>query len=80
MFAFANVFHLFAHELAGLRSRSTTFALVFSRSFYGLFFRHIGCWRARSGAGACLRRFYFFGCDSLAVFWRPSLAVPPIGI
>src|SRR5205823_9914672 len=40
VFAFPNVFHLFAHELAGLGGRRFAFALVFARAFNRFFFWH----------------------------------------
>jgi len=38
--SFANVIHLFAHELAGLRARRFAFARVLARAFDCAFFRH----------------------------------------
>ena len=40
MLAFPNVFHFFAHELAGLRGRRFAFTLIFARSFNCFFFWH----------------------------------------
>ena len=40
MFAFADVFHLFAHKLARLGGRRLAFTLVFARTFNYFFFRH----------------------------------------
>jgi hypothetical protein len=40
MFAFANMFHFFAHEFARLGGRRQTFAFVFTRSFDWFFFWH----------------------------------------
>lgn len=56
VFAFANVLHLFAHKLTGLRARSFAFARVATRAFDGPFFRHeisITSWP--SPARACAR-------------------------
>jgi len=40
VFAFPNVFHFFAHELASLSGRRLAFALVFARAFNYFFFWH----------------------------------------
>jgi hypothetical protein len=40
MFAFANMFHFFAHEFARLGGRRQTFAFVFTRPFDCFFFWH----------------------------------------
>ncbi len=40
MFAFPNVFHFFAHELARLSGRGFAFSFVFMRPFYCFFFWH----------------------------------------
>ena len=40
MFAFPDVFHFFAHELARLSGRRFAFALVFARAFTCFFFWH----------------------------------------
>jgi hypothetical protein len=40
MFAFADVFHFFAHKLARLSGRRFALALVLARAFYCFFFWH----------------------------------------
>jgi hypothetical protein len=40
VFTFANVFHFFAYELAGLSAGRFAFALVFARALNCFFFRH----------------------------------------
>jgi hypothetical protein len=40
MFAFADVFHFFAHKLARLSGSRLAFALVLARAFYCFFFWH----------------------------------------
>src|SRR5262249_5436944 len=40
MFAFANVFHFFAHKLASLSAGGFAFALIFACSFHCFFFWH----------------------------------------
>ena len=40
MLAFPNVFHFFAHELAGLSAGRFSFTLGFARSFNCFFFWH----------------------------------------
>ena len=40
VFALANVFHFFAHELTGLSAGRFAFALVFARAFNCFFFWH----------------------------------------
>jgi hypothetical protein len=40
MFAFADVFHFFAHEFARLCGRSLSFTFIFARPFYWFFFGH----------------------------------------
>jgi hypothetical protein len=40
VFAFPNVFHFFAHKLAGLSGRRFAFALILVRAFNCFFFWH----------------------------------------
>jgi hypothetical protein len=40
MFAFPNMFHFLAHELARLRGRSFAFTFIFARPFGCFFFWH----------------------------------------
>ena len=40
MFAFPDVFHFFAHKLAGLSGRRLAFALIFAGAFNYFFFWH----------------------------------------
>jgi hypothetical protein len=49
MFAFANMVHLLANELSGLRAGSLSFTRVLSRSIDGSFFRHDAHSRAIAG-------------------------------
>src|SRR5437764_11723624 len=58
MFAFADMLHLFANELAGLGRRRFPFALIFAGALEGFFFWHTKDTlpRERSDVGWCVLR------------------------